>query len=91
MATILDVYEGISKVFSKWSAEFSALITVCFALMSFGLIPKWVVETILTVAMFLFFAGMTHKLILKCYEDHIKTMKAIKKCKEVKSNGSDNT
>ena len=83
MATILDVYEGISKVFSKWSAEFSALLTVCFALMSLGLLPKWVVEAILTMAMFLFFGGMTHKLILKCYEDHIKTMENIKKCKSV--------
>lgn len=83
MASILDVYEGISKVFSKWSAEFSALITVCFALMSFGLISKWVVETILTIAMFLFFAGMTHKLILKCYQDHIETLAKIKKDKEV--------
>ena len=81
MAVKLTVSKWISKKMSYWSAEFSALLTVSFALMSFGLLPMWVIETILTIAMFLFFAGMSHKFILKCYEEHIKTLKRIEKCK----------
>lgn len=83
MAWIEKSYEFISRVFSRWSAELSALITVALTLMALGLIDIWVIKMILTIAIFLFFAGVVHKFILSVYKQHIDTMKEIKNGKEV--------
>lgn len=76
-------YEFISKVFSRWSAEFSALLTVAFCLLSLNLIDIWVIKLMLTIAMVLFFCGVVHKFILAVYKQHIITLKEIKKCEGV--------
>jgi len=78
MATILTVYQFLAKRLSYWSMEFSAIIGVCYCLLSLGLIDLWVIKTILSISMFLFFGGMTHKFILTVYKQHIEVMKCIK-------------
>lgn len=88
MATIYTIYEFVSKRLSYWSAEFTALLSVCFALMSLGILDLWVIKTILTISMFLFFGGMSHKFIMTVYKEHIKVMKCIKENKEVKNDGN---
>ncbi len=80
MATIYTVYGFVAKRLSYWSMEFSALITVSFALLSLGLLDIWVIKTILTISMFLFFAGVVHKFILAVYKQQIDVMNKIKIC-----------
>ena len=78
MATILSVYQFLAKRLSYWSMEFSSLIGVCFCLMSLGLLDLWVIKTILTISMFLFLGGMTHKFLLTVYSQHLEMLKRIK-------------
>lgn len=78
MATIYTVYEFLAKRLSYWSMEFSSLIGVCFCLMSLGLLDLWVIKTILTICMFLFLAGMSHKFVMTVYKEHLAIMKCIK-------------
>lgn len=78
MATILTVYQFLAKRLSYWSMEFSALISVSFCLMTLGLIDLWVIKTILTISMFLFLGGMTHKFILTVYGQHLDMMRKFK-------------
>ena len=84
MATIFTIYEQLAKRLSYWSMEFSALIGVCFCLLNLGLLDMWVIKTILTISMFLFFIGMAHKFVLTVYKEHIKLVR------EIKENGVDN-
>lgn len=84
MAWIESTYEFVCKVFSRWSAELSALITVSITLMSLGLLDIWVIKLILTISIFLFFGGVVHKFCLAVYKQHIDTIKEINKCKKVR-------
>ena len=76
--TIKTVGTFLSKNLSRWSTEFSMLITVIITLLSIGLIDIWVVKTILTIALFLFFAGMSHKFILAMYKQQVNFMTELK-------------
>lgn len=77
--TIKSLGEWLSKTLSRWSVEFSMLISVILTLLSLGLIDLWVVKTILTIALFLFFAGMSHNLVLAVYKKQIDFMNDVKK------------
>lgn len=80
MTWIETTQRFLAKNLSRWSAEFSALIAVAMTLLSLGLIDIWVVKIILTVSIFLFFAGMSHKFIVSVYKQHVLFMKEIKEC-----------
>lgn len=84
MTTIFTIYEQLAKRLSYWSMEFSALIGVALCLLSLELLDLWVIKTILTICMFLFLAGMSHKFILTVYKQHLEMMKRIKECEGVK-------
>lgn len=87
--TMSGIYRYITKMLSRWSVEFSMLLSVAFLLLELGLIDVWVIKTILSIAIFLFFGGFSHKLILAMYKDHLKVMKEIKEC--VGKNDGNNT
>lgn len=89
MTWIETTQRFLAKNLSRWSTEFSALIAVAMTLLSLGLIDIWVVKIILTVSIFLFFAGMTHKFIVSVYKHHVLFMKEVKECEsEAKTNES---
>ena len=80
--TVKSVGSFLSKNLSRWSTEFSMLITVTITLLSIGLIDIWVVKTMLTIALFLFFAGMSHKFILAMIKQQTDFMRELNKEKE---------
>lgn len=86
MVWIEKTYLFLTTVFSKWSAELSALITLTLTLLTLGLIDIWVIKLMFTISVFLFFGGVVHKFILAVYKQHLDTMKQIKECKGVSTN-----
>ncbi|MFX0024434.1 MAG: hypothetical protein ACFE9S_19100 [Candidatus Hermodarchaeota archaeon] len=93
MSFLGKVQEIATKVFSKWSAEFSALITAAIALVSLGLLDLIVIKVLLTIAVFVFFIGIVHKIGLSMYKQHIEFMREISKSNQVenKTNNQEGT
>ena len=90
MSWTQSVNKFLAKNLSRWSTEFTALLTVSFSLLSLGLLDLWVIKTMLTIAMFLFFAGMTHKFILSMYKQHKEFLECLKDIKELEGTNEPN-
>lgn len=59
----------MSKLFNNVGTEFSILLTVAFSLLAFGFISPIVIEIILTISLFVFFAFLILKFVIYGYKE----------------------